>query len=874
MDEDVLRETAHKIGSALVVETSSGNTAALQGGSIVVSIDNMQSSDVFAIAETSGITMDGDTSPATIKYDDGSSSSVTLGTISGGRDGTGLVIALADTVDVTAESVTALLQALTYQSDTYTPVVDSRELRVQVISEDNTLSSQADSITITAVNDAPELEGTPPEETIEGGEALFAGASLVIEDNDGYDGLQLLLTTDNPYDAQFSVNNDSDASTGVSYNAETGEIRYKDVVVATIEIALFLGSVTPTYTDANLINVVSNGGTLTASGSDWDQAGSFSSEGIIGDGRVSAKSGDNKTLGKVFGLSSDNTNNHYDSIDYGLYFTKESGGTLYVTESGERLFTGTYTLHDVFSIERNGDTITYLKNGEVFYTSEVPATGTLFLDTAFIDTDGSFDDVTIENKNDASITFNEHADKVAVEAVAKAVSYQGPEQDITLTVRDGDGAISEDSLTVKAGGNQAPELSVSALSFDGGTLKASAQYIASDIDIIDPESDYLNLLVKIEVAEADGTGSLTLNADNGVTIVGNYVSYNDNVVAQLTDAGSDNSLSLKFNNNASKASVDAVVAQLQYQSKEDISEDTDKTITYTVTDGAGEIAAPVSQIISITAELSDWVLVGSIADQSLAENDLQSAAVNIGTDLEIRGVAETTNLQSAQILVALANGLTSDIFAFDSNIVTVVDDAGVLTMSLTADRSVVLGTIDSINNGNGQNLFITLADDVTAAHVETLLQALTYQSTTDAPVTDSRDLTVSITEESSNVSFNQQASITITAENDAPVLTGTSPTGTIAAGEALFADASLVIEDNDGYDGLQLLLTTDNPAYAQFSVNDSDTDDASTGVSYNAETGEIRYDDVVVATIATRLPIVKNGEVFYDLSMPSLRLSS
>ena len=45
--------------------------------------------------------------------------------------------------------------------------------------------------------------------------------------------------------------------------------------------------------------------------------------------------------------------------------------------------------------------------------------------------------MTIENGRNV-IEFNEHADKEIVEAVAKAVSYQGIEQDITLTVRDGD----------------------------------------------------------------------------------------------------------------------------------------------------------------------------------------------------------------------------------------------------------------------------------------------------------------------------------------------------------------------------------------------------------------------------------------------------
>ena len=62
------------------------------------------------------------------------------------------------------------------------------------------------------------------------------------------------------------------------------------------------------------------------------------------------------------------------------------------------------------------------------------------------------------------------------------------------------------------------------LAFDERTLNSSAQYIASDIDITDPESDYLNLVV--EVAAADGTGSLTLNADNGVTIFGDFINYN------------------------------------------------------------------------------------------------------------------------------------------------------------------------------------------------------------------------------------------------------------------------------------------------------------------------------------------------------------
>jgi hypothetical protein len=84
---------------------------------------------------------------------------------------------------------------------------------------------------------------------------------------------------------------------------------------------------------------------------------------------------------RVFGLASYNTTTAFEDIDYG--FQMRSRKTFRVVENGlVKASFGTFTTTDIFRIERNGTTITYLYNGAVVYTSTVPSTGDLYADAS------------------------------------------------------------------------------------------------------------------------------------------------------------------------------------------------------------------------------------------------------------------------------------------------------------------------------------------------------------------------------------------------------------------------------------------------------------------------------------------------------------
>ena len=78
------------------------------------------------------------------------------------------------------------------------------------------------------------------------------------------------------------------------------------------------------------------------------------------------------------GLSSDNTNASYTTIDFAVYI---AGSTIRIYESGShKKHCGTFTAGDVFRVERQGSTIYYKKNDDIMYISTQSSTGNLLGD--------------------------------------------------------------------------------------------------------------------------------------------------------------------------------------------------------------------------------------------------------------------------------------------------------------------------------------------------------------------------------------------------------------------------------------------------------------------------------------------------------------
>ncbi|MCF6237243.1 MAG: hypothetical protein L3J79_00250, partial [Candidatus Marinimicrobia bacterium] len=129
--------------------------------------------------------------------------------------------------------------------------------------------------------------------------------------------------------------------------------------------------------------VAGEGSTLTKTDGvdgNWDSDG-VSTKTIAGDGGVKFKiSPTNKAVYIGLALSNaDRDNNH---LEYSIKGT--STATIRVVELGvEKLNNGNFSASDIFEIKRTGTVVTYLKNGLVIYTSTVPSSGDLLVDTSF-----------------------------------------------------------------------------------------------------------------------------------------------------------------------------------------------------------------------------------------------------------------------------------------------------------------------------------------------------------------------------------------------------------------------------------------------------------------------------------------------------------
>lgn len=148
-------------------------------------------------------------------------------------------------------------------------------------------------------------------------------------------------------------------------------------------------------------------------------------------------------LYRMIGFSSSNPNADYTTVEYGLLL---GDGNYAIYESpnatSATFFNGdSYTLGDIFRIERNGNTVRYLKNGIPFYTSAKAATGPLLCDISMFsqyammsnvvasfaapDADGAFKTLSINgpvslNSDNAAFAVDSNANGARLGIIKKA----------------------------------------------------------------------------------------------------------------------------------------------------------------------------------------------------------------------------------------------------------------------------------------------------------------------------------------------------------------------------------------------------------------------------------------------------------------------
>ncbi|MDI9640123.1 tandem-95 repeat protein [Geitlerinema splendidum] len=216
-----------------------------------------------------------------------------------------------------------------------------------------------------------------------------------------------------------------------------------------------------------------------------------------------------------------------------------------------------------------------------------------------------------------------------------------------------------------------------------------------------------------------------------------------------------NNLVVTFNANATPEIVDALIQSLTYQNFSDTPAAT-RTISITVSDGAGGTSTPQTSVITVTPENDIPTLAAATA------GTLTFTEGNAATPISPTGLGITdpddTNIESAtvQITTGYANG--EDVLAV---------------------TGLPAGIISSFSAGT-----LTLTGSATLAAYQNILRSVTYNNTSENPTEGDRTISFIVNDGTDN-STPQTRTLRVIAINDAPVLAAaTAGTLTFTEGNA------------------------------------------------------------------------------------------
>jgi 6-phosphogluconolactonase (cycloisomerase 2 family) len=168
--------------------TTDTDSADFNGGSLAVHFSaNGAAEDQLSILTDSTILLNG----STVQYDAdgaGGNPAVDIGTVSGGGNGTDLVVSFT-TTDATPASISALIEHIGYADNSDNPSTAARTLTFSVDDGDGATGSADATINITAVNDGPAATITPTSYSATEQTSLnLKNSGLAVSDVDGNAG--------------------------------------------------------------------------------------------------------------------------------------------------------------------------------------------------------------------------------------------------------------------------------------------------------------------------------------------------------------------------------------------------------------------------------------------------------------------------------------------------------------------------------------------------------------------------------------------------------------------------------------------------------------------------------------------------------------
>jgi len=438
----------------------------------------------------------------------------------------------------------------------------------------------------------------------------------------------------------------------------------------------------------------------------------------------------------------------------------------------------------------------------------------------------------VDGTSTLSVTLNGSATNAAVQALARAVSYQSASdapgtsaRTITITATDGSAATASAArgLSVTAT-NDAPGISAPAsLTVTEDVASSLAGVVLSDDSGSNP------VIATLSVA----TGTLAATSDSGVSVGG--------TATALTLTGTI-------------ADINAFIAanKLTYQTAANSTADV--TLTIAVNDqgysgtGSTPLTTTIQRPVHVTAVNDAPVLTLGAGSPSFTEN---------GTGVTIAPAATVSDVENNWTGATLTAAITANGESDDRLWITSGGSVSVSGTTVSYGGTAVgVVNLDGGSASGTAALIVTFNASASATAIQAVAAALTYRSTSENPSASARTVSLTLTDGGNASSGAQTRSVLVTRTNDAPVLglaTVDRPATDEDTASAAFNVATLLsgasASDVDG-DTLGIAISaTAGPGVWQYSTN---------GTTWNAV--EPLGGQMLLLSSATQLRFVPNGE--------------
>ena len=401
------------------------------------------------------------------------------------------------------------------------------------------------------------------------------------------------------------------------------------------------------------------------------------------------------------------------------------GGTLAYTENDPAtVIDGSITLTDVDSANMTSATIRITGNYQ-------PSGDVLSIDAGDLvgGASDSWDPLT------GTLTLTGSATKAQYMSMLEHVKYENTGDDpgtadrtVTWTVNDGeDDSVGKESTIQVTVENDPPALS----DLDGTlayTENDEAKVIDGSITLTDP--DNLNMTcAEVQITSNYEPGEDRLSIDSGDLLGGATANW---------DASSG---TLTLTGSATKAQYESMLEHVRYENTSDDPHTPDRTVTWTVNDGAAD-SSPQTSTITVTAV-----------------NDAPSLS-------DLGGILAYTENDPATVIdgsITLTDPDSANIASAEVHITGNYEDG---EDRLSIEGSDLLGGVTA--NWDPSTGTLTLTGSATIPQYESMLEHVKYENTSDNPRTVDRTVTWSVNDGTAD-SLPQTSTITVTPVNDAPV---------------------------------------------------------------------------------------------------------